>query len=50
VTQPDEIVPQINPSVPHPARIYDYMLLRHEALRHRAEVRDLRQWAVAAAY
>jgi S-adenosyl methyltransferase len=26
VTQSDEITPQINPSIPHPARIYDYML------------------------
>lgn len=35
--------------VPNPARMYDYYLLRHEALRYRAEVRDLRRRVVAAA-
>jgi hypothetical protein len=34
---------------PTPARMYDYFLLRHEALRYRAEVKDLRCWVVAAA-
>lgn len=39
----------LNPTVPNVARIYDYLLLRHEALRYRAEVRDLRRRVVAAA-
>lgn len=34
--------------MPNAARMYDYYLARHEALRIRAEVRDLRRWAVAA--
>ena len=35
-------------SVAHSARIYDYWLLRHEALRYRVGVRDPRRQAVAA--
>ena len=38
-------VPVERPSV---ARLYDYLLLRHEALRYRAGVRDPRRQAVAA--
>ena len=34
--------------VPSPARMYDYFLLRHEALRYRVGVRDPRRQAVAA--
>jgi hypothetical protein len=41
-------VPGFDPSVPNPARMYDYYLLRHEALCYRAGVRDLRRRAVAA--
>jgi len=40
---------EIDTSRPHPARMYDALLLRHEALRYRAGVRDLRRQAVAAA-
>jgi hypothetical protein len=46
---PAGIVPRVDASVPNVARIYDYLLLRHEALRYRVEVRDLRRRAVAAA-
>ncbi len=38
----------LDTSVAHPARVYDYWLLRHEALCYRAGVRDLRRRAVAA--
>lgn len=34
---------------PNVARMYDYLLLRHEAPLYRAGVRDPRRWAVAAA-
>jgi hypothetical protein len=44
-----EELPGIDPSKAHVARMYDYYLLRHEALRYRAGVRDLRRRAVAAA-
>ena len=44
----DEL-PGIDPSKAHVARMYDYYLLRHEALRYRAGVRDLRRQVVAAA-
>jgi len=40
---------EFNPAVPSIARVYDFLLLRHEALRYRAGVRDLRRQAVAAA-
>jgi len=39
----------INPAVATAARMYDYFLLRHEALCYRAGVRDPRRRAVAAA-
>ena len=38
----------LDTSVAHPARVYDYWLLRHEALRYRVGVRDPRRQAVAA--
>ncbi len=38
-----------DPRTPSIARVYDYLLLRHEALRYRAGVRDPRRQAVAAA-
>ena len=41
--------PEIDTSVAHVTRVYDYLLLRHEALRYRAGVRDPRRQAVAAA-
>ncbi len=40
---------EIDTSRPHPARMYDCYLLRHEALCYRAGVRDPRRRAVAAA-
>ena len=42
-------MPAGNSKTANPARVYDYLLLRHEALRYRAGVRDLRRQAVAAA-
>ncbi|MGO8889134.1 MAG: hypothetical protein ACLQB1_05405 [Streptosporangiaceae bacterium] len=39
---------EIGTSRPHPARMYDFYLLRHEALRYRVGVRDPRRQAVAA--
>jgi hypothetical protein len=38
----------VDTSKAHPARMYDYYLLRHEALRYRVGVRGLRRRAVAA--
>ena len=38
----------IDTTVPTTARMYDFWLLRHEALRYRAGVRDPRRQAVAA--
>jgi len=35
-------------TTPNVARMYDYYLLRHEALRYRVGVRDPRRQAVAA--
>ena len=32
---------------PNPARIYDYLLLRHEALNDRVGVRDPHRWTIA---
>jgi len=40
---------EIDTTRPHPARMYDAYLLRHEALCYRAGVRDPRRRAVAAA-
>jgi hypothetical protein len=39
---------EIDTSKPHPARMYDAYLLRHEALCYRVGVRDPRRQAVAA--
>ena len=41
--------PAFDTTKPHPARVYDYYLLRHEALCYRVGVRDPRRQAVAAA-
>jgi len=38
----------IEMTVPNAARMYNYYLLRHEALRYRVGVRDPRRQAVAA--
>ncbi|MGA2831216.1 MAG: hypothetical protein ABSF03_34480 [Streptosporangiaceae bacterium] len=46
---PDAPMVPFDPTQPNIARAYDYLLLRHEALRYRAGVRDLRRQAVAAA-
>jgi len=46
---PDTPMVPFDPTKPNIARAYDYLLLRHEALRYRAGVRDLRRQAVAAA-
>jgi hypothetical protein len=40
--------PPFDISVAHSARMYDYWLLRHEALCYRVGVRDPRRQAVAA--
>jgi hypothetical protein len=45
----DDMPHEVDFSTPNVARIYDYYLLRHEALRYRAGVRDPRRQAVAAA-
>ncbi|MGA2830428.1 MAG: hypothetical protein ABSF03_30450 [Streptosporangiaceae bacterium] len=47
--QPGALLAPFDPTKPNIARAYDYLLLRHEALRYRAGVRDLRRQAVAAA-
>jgi hypothetical protein len=47
--RPDWAPQDVNTDVASVARIYDYFLLRHEALRYRAGVRDPRRQAVAAA-
>ena len=39
----------VDSRTPDVARMFDYYLLRHEALRYRVGVRDPRRWAVAAA-
>ncbi len=44
-----ELPPGPDFSAPNVARMFDYYLLRHEALRYRAGVRDLRRQVVAAA-
>jgi hypothetical protein len=53
VTEPSgeaarDLLQTFNPTVPNVARIYDFLLLRHEALCYRAGVRDPRRRAVAA--
>ena len=40
--------PKVDTTVAHISRVYDYWLLRHEALRYRVGVRDPRRQAVAA--
>ena len=47
--EPGFAAAEIDTSRPHPARMYNAYLLRHEALRYRAGVRDLRRQVVAAA-
>ena len=49
MAEAQRVPPGVDPSTPSPARLYDYYLLRHEALRYRAGVRDLRRQVVAAA-
>jgi len=48
MAEADEAVRGLDVSVPNAARMYDYFLLRHEALRYRVGVRDPRRQAVAA--
>jgi hypothetical protein len=46
--EPGFALADIDTSRPHPARMYDFYMLRHEALRYRVGVRGLRRRAVAA--
>jgi hypothetical protein len=47
--RPGTTAADLDTTRPNIARAYDYLLVRHEALRDRVEVKDLCRWAVAAA-